>query len=141
MSGVTIIPQKMLHTLNTSLKSISWIDSNPISWRLTCVAIRMTGARLRLASWRPLMKCRLAGVAASGTGREAAGEQRFTLCRKGSGFFVPHVDPIDLAAVDNMGDPVQRVANNSVASSLAGGLQNLDQYISHAFTHSRNSCF
>jgi hypothetical protein len=47
---VTIISQNTLQPLNTSLKSISWIDSNPMSGRTIWVAIRMSGVRLRLAS-------------------------------------------------------------------------------------------
>jgi hypothetical protein len=50
-----------------------------------------------------------------------------------------HVHPIDLAAIDGVGDPVQRVADDPVAIPHAGCLQRVDHQISHSMTHSRNS--
>ncbi len=47
--------------------------------------------------------------------------------REGAGLLVPHMDPIDLAAIDGVGDPVQRVADDPVAPPHAGRLQRLDQ--------------
>ena len=61
-------------------------------------------------------------------------------CREGAGLLVPHVDPIDLAAVDGVGDPVQRVADDPIARLYAGGLQRLDYDIGDSFPHCGTSC-
>ena len=55
------------------------------------------------------------------------GERRFGGRREGAGLFVPHMDPIDLTAVDGMGDAVHRVPDDPVACPHAGRLQRLDQ--------------
>jgi hypothetical protein len=68
-----------------------------------------------------------AGAAASCAGCKAAGEQRFGRCRKGARLFMPHMDPIDLAAVDGVRDLVHRVADDPVARLHAGFLQRFDQ--------------
>jgi hypothetical protein len=49
---------------------------------------------------------------------------------------MPHMHPIDLAAVDGVSDPVQRVADDAVARLHAGCLQRFDQKISYSFAHS-----
>jgi hypothetical protein len=36
-----------------------------------------------------------------------ASELRFGSRCEGAGFFMPHMDPVDLAAIDRMGDPVR----------------------------------
>src|SRR5207248_9321360 len=56
--------------------------------------------------------------------------------REGAGLFMPHMDPIDLAAVDGVSDPVHRVADDPVARLHAGCLQRIDQYIGYPFGHS-----
>jgi hypothetical protein len=81
-----------------------------------------------------------AGAAGSGAGRETAGEQRFGRCREGAGLLMPHVDPIDLATIDGVGDAVQCVADDSVARLHAGRLQCFDQQIGYPFSHSGTSC-
>jgi hypothetical protein len=80
-----------------------------------------------------------ARAATSRAGRQAAGQLRLGLGRKGAGFLMPHMDPIDLAAIDGVGDPVQRVADDPVAVLNPGGLQRLDQYIRYSFAHLSNS--
>lgn len=40
---------------------------------------------------------------------------------------LPHMYPIDLAAVDGVSDPIHRVADDSVAGLHAGRLQRFDQ--------------
>ena len=61
--------------------------------------------------------------------------------RKGAGFLVPHMDPLDLAFLYGVGDPVQRVADDPIAVLHPGGLQGLDENIRHPFAHFRHvSC-
>ena len=81
------------------------------------------------------MKWRLPGPQRACAGRETAGELRFGARRERAGLLVPHMDPIDLAAVDGVSDPVQRVADDPVAPLHAGSLQRFDQYIGHSFAH------
>jgi hypothetical protein len=57
---------------------------------------------------------------------------------KAARLLVPHVDPIDLALIDGVGDAVQRVADDSITRLHARCLQRFDQEISHSFTHRRN---
>jgi hypothetical protein len=52
------------------------------------------------------MKWRLPGPQESCAGRETASEQRFGRCREGPGLLMAHVDPVDLAVIDGVGDPV-----------------------------------
>jgi hypothetical protein len=80
-----------------------------------------------------------AGAAGAGARRETTGEQRFGPCGEGAGLFVPHMDPIDLAAIDGVGDPVQRVSDDAVTVLHAGCLQCFDQYIGYSFAHSGTS--
>ena len=68
-----------------------------------------------------------AGAAGSRAGRETPSERRLGGRRESAGLFMPHMDPIDLAAVDGVGDPVHRVANDAVARLHAGCLQRFDQ--------------
>ena len=68
-----------------------------------------------------------AGTATSSAGREAAGEQRFSLGGESACLLVPHVDPVDLAAIDRVRDPVQRVADDPIASPHARSFQRFDQ--------------
>jgi hypothetical protein len=46
-----------------------------------------------------------------------------------------HLDPIDLAAIDGVSDPVQRLADDAVAAPHAGCLQRFDNQISHSLAH------
>jgi hypothetical protein len=48
-----------------------------------------------------------------------------------------HMDPLDLALMDGVGDAVKRIADDPVAPLYAGCLQCFDQYIGHSFTHRR----
>ena len=73
-----------------------------------------------------------AGTAAACAGREIAGELRFGARREGAGLLMPHMDPLDLAVMDGVGDPVQRVADDPVAPLYAGCLQRFDYYIGHS---------
>jgi hypothetical protein len=68
-----------------------------------------------------------AGTAASSAGRQAAGEQRFSLSGESACLLVPHVDPVDLAAIDRVRDPVQRVADDPIASPHTRSFQRFDQ--------------
>ena len=55
-----------------------------------------------------------------------AGEKSFGRRREGAGLLMPHMDPIDFAAIDGMGDPVQRFAEDPEHSSRRGS-QNFDR--------------
>ena len=46
-----------------------------------------------------------------------------------------HMDPIDLAEINSVGDPVQRVADDTIAVLHAGRLERLDQYVRYSFGH------
>ena len=59
--------------------------------------------------------------------------------REGPGLLVPHMDPIDLAAIDRMGDLVQCVADNAVAVLHAGGLKCFDYQIGYSLSHNITS--
>src|ERR1700729_2038446 len=50
-----------------------------------------------------------------------------------------HMDPLDLALMDGVGDAVERVADDPVTPLYAGCLQCFDQYIGHPFTHCATS--
>jgi hypothetical protein len=56
-----------------------------------------------------------ARTATTRTGGELAREQRFRARRKSSRLFVAHLDPLDLAAIDGMGNAVEGVADDPVA--------------------------
>jgi hypothetical protein len=68
-----------------------------------------------------------ARAASACAGRETTGEQRFGRRPKGARLFMPHMDPIDLATVDDVGDLIHRVADDPVARLHAGCLQRFDQ--------------
>ena len=53
--------QYTLHSRNNSCGWVSWKYCKPISARGMCAATASTGTRLRLASYRPLIRCRLPG--------------------------------------------------------------------------------
>ena len=76
-----------------------------------------------------------AGAARACAGGEAAGELSFGARRERSGLFVPHMDPLDRAAIDDMRDLVQRVAHDPVAPLHTGSLQGCDQYVGYSFGH------
>jgi hypothetical protein len=79
-------------------------------------------------------------AAAAGAGREAAGDQRFGGCRERAGLLLPHMDPIDLAPVDVVGDPVQRVTDDPVARPYVSGLERLDCESGRSFRRCGTSC-
>ena len=76
-----------------------------------------------------------AGAAGTGTGYELAGELPLRARREGARLLVAHMDPLDLALMDGVGDAVQRVADDPVAPLYAGCLQCFDQNVGHPFTH------
>jgi hypothetical protein len=76
-----------------------------------------------------------AGTAGACAGCKAAGKLSFRARREGPGLLVPHMDPIDFAAIDRMGDLVQCVADDAVAVLHAGGLQGFDYQIGYPLTH------
>jgi hypothetical protein len=67
-----------------------------------------------------------AGATRACAGRKTARELRFGARREGAGLLMPHVHPIDLAAIDGMSDLVQRVSDYAIASLHAGSLQGFD---------------
>ena len=60
-SCVLISSQYTLHSRNSSCGWVSWKYSPPISSAGICAAMASTGTPLRLASNRPLIRCRLPG--------------------------------------------------------------------------------
>jgi len=60
-SGMLASSQYTLHSRNSSCGCVSWKYCKPISTRGMCAATASTGTRLRLASYRPLIRCRLPG--------------------------------------------------------------------------------
>src|SRR5277367_1349727 len=80
-----------------------------------------------------------AGPAGTGTGHELACELRFRARSEGARLLMAHMDPFDLALMDGVGDAIERVADDSIASLYAGCLQCLDYYVSHSFTHCTTS--
>ena len=60
-SGVLASSQYTLHSRNSSCGWVSWKYSPPISSAGMCAAMASTGTPLRLASNRPLIRCRLPG--------------------------------------------------------------------------------
>ena len=68
-----------------------------------------------------------AGPTRACAGGEAAGELSFGARREGSCLLVPHVDPLDPAAVDGMSDLVQGVADDPVAPFYASSSQRFYQ--------------
>jgi hypothetical protein len=81
-----------------------------------------------------------AGAATARTGGEFAGELSFRARCEGAGLLMAHMDPLDLALTDGVGDAVERVADDPVAPLYAGRLQRLDQYVGHPLTHRGISC-
>ena len=75
-----------------------------------------------------------AGAAGTGTGYELARELRFRARREGARLLMAHMDPLDLALADGVGDAVKRVADDAVAPLYAGCLQCFDQYVGTAYS-------
>ena len=80
------------------------------------------------------MKCRLPGPQGAGAGGQASADVG-TLAPGGEGrrLFVAHVDPLDLAAMDGVGDMVEGVADDAIAMADAGGFQGFPTTISATF--------
>ena len=126
--------------MNTSSKSISWIELETDVLPHDLGRDQDDGGAVAIGLVEAVDEVEAARAAGAGAGREAAGDQRFGGCREGTGLFVPHVDPIDLAPVDGVGDSVQRVTDDPVARSYASGLEHLDYGIGHSFRHCGTSC-
>jgi hypothetical protein len=75
---------------------------------------------------KPVDEVEAAWAAATGAGRQIAGELRLGPGREGAGLLMPHVHPVDLAEIDGVRDPVQRVADDAVAPFHAGCLKCFD---------------
>jgi hypothetical protein len=80
-----------------------------------------------MVSGKPVDEVETAGAASSRAGGETAGELSLSPGRKSAGLFMPHVDPIDPAAVNGMGDAVERIADDAVTRLDAGSFQRFDQ--------------
>src|SRR3954462_12749355 len=81
------------------------------------------------------------GTATSCARRKTPSQGGLGSRREGACLFVPHMDPIDRASIDRMGNPVHRVADNPVTGLHAGRLQRFDQQIGDAFAHDGSSHF
>ena len=95
----------------------------------------MTGRAVAIGFVEPVDEVETAGAARACAGGEAAGELSFGARRERSGLLVPHMDPLDCAAVDGVSDLVQRVAHDPVAPLHTGSLQRFDQYVGYSFGH------
>jgi hypothetical protein len=76
-----------------------------------------------------------AGAAGTGTGHELPGELPFRARREGARLLMAHMDPLDLALMDGVGDAVKRVTDDPVAPLYAGCLQRVDQHIRDSLAH------
>jgi hypothetical protein len=76
--------------------------------------------RVAIGLVEPVDEVETAGAARACAGGEAAGELSFGPGRERSGLLVPHMDPLDCAAVDGVSDLVQRVAHDPVAPLYTG---------------------
>ncbi len=56
------------------------------------------------------MKCRLPGTAATCASREVARQQSVGCRRESAGLLVPHMNEVDIAAVDRVSDLIHRIA-------------------------------
>ena len=61
--------------------------------------------------------------AGAGAGGQASADVGLGARGEGRRFFVAHVDPLDLAAMDGVGDMVEGVADDAIAMADAGGFQ------------------
>ena len=78
----------------------------------------------------------VAGPATAGTHRQFAGQMRFSACGKGCGFFVAHVNPLDLLlAAQRVGKAVQRIADHAIHTFNAGLLKSLGDEIGYCSGH------
>ena len=76
----------------------------------------------------------IAGSAAPRADGELAGQMRLGAGREGGDFFVPDVDPFDLAlAADRVGQTVQAVADDAVDALDAGGREGFGELIRNVF--------
>ena len=82
----------------------------------------------------------VAGSAASGTHREFTCQMRLGTGREGGDFFVPDMDPLDLAlAAQRFGQPIQAVADDAIDPLDAGGGKGFGELVRdglHGFTPS-----
>lgn len=67
----------------------------------------MNGHVIAMAIVESVDTVETAGSERACAGCEETRELRLGPCREGASPFMPHVDPIDLAAVDCLSDPVQ----------------------------------
>ena len=102
-----------------------------------CAAIASTGTRLRWASKRPLIRCRLPGPQLPA--QTASSPVRCGLGAGGErgGLLVADVDPGDLAALpaQRVGEAVERVARQAVDPVHSRAFQQRHHRVSHAGSH------
>ena len=96
----------------------------PISSRGMCAAIASTGTRLRFASNRPLIRCRLPGPQLAAQTASSAGHRRLAGRGERSRLLVPYVHPPDPAvAAHRVGEAVQRVPRQPIDAAYARRLE------------------
>src|ERR1700687_403096 len=108
------------------------MNSKPNSSRMIWLAIRMTGARLRLASNMPLMKCRLPGPQLPAT---AVRRSATCASARAASLFVSHQHPLDFAFFERAGDQVERVAHHAVTMLDACILQSFNNDVRNQSAH------
>jgi hypothetical protein len=78
---------------------------------------------------QPVEQVRVPGTAARGADRQLAGDGRIRRCGEGRSLLVSHVQPLDVAvAAQRIGEPVQRVAGQSVDAADTARLQSGDDH-------------
>ena len=110
-----------------------------MSWRTTWVAIRNERRTIAIGFIEAVDEVQAAGATGTGTGHKLSSELPFRARREGTSLLMAHMDPLDLALMDGVGDAVKRVADDPVAPLYAGCLQCFDQYIRHSFAHNGTS--
>src|SRR5207249_11739850 len=69
----------------------------------------------------------IAGTATSGTDGQVSREMRFRAGGKRCGFLMPHMNPArSLSPANGVGDPVERVAGDSIDSLYSGASERFD---------------
>src|SRR5258707_4217257 len=91
---------------------------------------------IALAVEQAVDQMKVAGTAAAGAHRKAAGKMSFSSRCKCSGLFMTHVDPFDrLSSPQRVGKAIERVANHSVDTLHARFFESFDQILGCNFAH------